>query len=203
MRDPLDIAAAAYESMHRHGDALARLRRTTTADIEPALDAACGAFAAVQDRVLGLSCVYVSLLRLHGAASRADVLAALQEIVVNIVGSEELVVYERRAGALEPVHAFGSAPPAAAIALGDGPIGGAAASGVAWLRDPPAPADAPEGTLSACIPLKHGAEVVGALAYYRMLPHKPRLGERDLAVLDLLEAQGGAALRLAALRERG
>ncbi len=41
-----------------------------------------------------VSKLYAATLRLHGTISHADVLAAIHEIVINLVGSEELAVFE-------------------------------------------------------------------------------------------------------------
>lgn len=152
---------------------------------------------AVQERSDHLAHLYVALERLHGGASRADTLGAIHEIVVNLVGSEELAVFERRGGALSLVHAFGVAPRTLdGLRLSAGAIGRAAATGRTWLAGGDEPSGEGEEDLTAAIPLRAGDDVAGVLAVFRLLGHKPRLAEADHAVFDLLATHAGLALRL-------
>ena len=156
----------------------------------------CDDYVAVQEKSTDLAQLYVALERLHGGATRADTLAAIQEIVVNLVGSEELAVFERRDGALALVHAFG-VPPRVLDALrpGEGALSVATAGKlyVAGREGPPA---AGEEDLTAAIPLRAGDEIAGVIAIFRLLGHKPALADSDDAVFDLLSAHAGLALRL-------
>jgi hypothetical protein len=161
-------------------------------------------YVAAQERTTELAQLFVALERLHGGRSRADVVSAVQEIVINMVGSEELALFERRGDVLELLKAFGVDPgPIHAIALGDGAIGRTGASGAPWIagRDPSAEPHDPD--LTACIPLRAGGEVVGALAIWRLLGHKPVLDEQDHAVFSLLSTHAGLALRLRAAQDDG
>jgi len=154
-------------------------------------------YVAVQERSTDLAQLYVALERLHGGPSRADTLAAIQEIVINLVGSEELAVFERRSGALALVHAFGVSPRTLdALRLGEGAIGRAAATGQPWLAGRDGPSGAGEEDLTAAIPLRAGDAVAGVLAIFRLLGHKPMLDESDHAVFDLLSTHAGLALVL-------
>jgi hypothetical protein len=153
-------------------------------------------YVAVQERSTELTQLYVALERLHGGLARADALAAIQEIVINLVGSEELAVFERRGGALALVHAFGVAPRVLdRLRLGEGAIGRAAA-GTAYVAGRGAETGEGEEDLTAALPLRAGGEVAGVLAVFRLLGHKPLLGESDDAVFDLLSTHAGLALRL-------
>jgi hypothetical protein len=155
-------------------------------------------YVAAQERATELARLFVAMERLHGGRSRADVVAAVQEIVINLIGSEELALFERRGGALGLLKAFGVDPaPIHAIPLGEGVIGRIGATGATWVagRDAAEPGD-PE--LTACIPLRAGDEIVGALAIWRLLGHKPVIDEQDHAVFDLLSAHAGLALQLRA-----
>jgi hypothetical protein len=155
-------------------------------------------YVAAQERATELAQLFVALERLHGGRSRADVVAAVQEIVINLIGSEELALFERRGDALGLLKAFGVDPgPIHAIPLGEGIIGRIGATGATWIagRDPAEPGD-PE--LTACVPLRVGDEIVGALAIWRLLGHKPVIDEQDHAVFDLLSAHAGLALQLRA-----
>jgi GAF domain-containing protein len=128
-------------------------------------------------------------------------LDAIREVVVDIVGCEELIVFRLRSTlrgeVLDPVLAFGAAAPAAPIVFdASGPIA-AALEASARAFDPAAAAalgDVLPARPAAFVPLRRDGEVVGALALMSLLPHKPALVEDDLAVLDLLAHEGGAAL---------
>ncbi len=152
-------------------------------------------YVAVQEKSTDLAQLYVALERLHGGVTRADTLAAIQEIVVNLVGSEELAVFERRNGALSLVHAFGVAPRTLdALPLAEGAVG-RAATGVRYLATGGEAAPGEED-LTAAIPLRAGDSVAGVLAIFRLLGHKPVLEEADHAVFDLLSTHAGLALWL-------
>jgi hypothetical protein len=165
----------------------------------------CEEYAAVQEQNSDLVFLFVAVQRLYGAADRADVLAAIQEIVANLVGSEELAVFELSSDGsrLVPVRAFGvGAPELREIAVGSGTVGRVAAAGVPFVAGEPASAPPDPPHLTACIPLELGGRVTGALAIYRLLEHKRSLGNLDRELLDLLQKHAATALRASVRRER-
>jgi hypothetical protein len=170
--------------------------RERLAELQAEHQRICDEYVAVQEKSTDLAQLYVALERLHGGATRADTLAAIQEIVVNLVGSEELAVFERRGGALSLVHAFGVAPRTLdGLRLSEGAIGRAATSGQLFVANGAGAAPGEED-LTAAIPLRADDGVSGVLAIFRLLGHKPVLGDSDHAVFDLLSAHAGVALRL-------
>ncbi len=188
-----EVARAREAVAHAHAER-DRLR-ARVAELEAENQRISDDYVAVQERSTELAQLYVALERLHGGASRADTFAAIQEIVVNLVGSEELAVFERRGGALSLVHAFGVAPRTLdALDLGEGAIG-KAARGERWVAVGREAAPGEED-LTAAIPLRAGDDVAGVLAIFRLLGHKPVLGESDHAVFDLLSTHAALALRL-------
>ena len=144
----------------------------------------------------------VALDRLHSSLDHAEVLRAIQDVVINIVGSEELAVFEPGAGgALVAAQSFGvPAARLAPVTPGHGPIGRAAADGVAWVIGDAAPAGDPD--LTAVVPLVAEERVVGVLAIWKLLPQKPELRPSDRQVLALLGPHAGRALFLTAERKR-
>lgn len=189
-----ELALAREAVAHAHSER-ERLRERV-AELEAETQRISDEYVAVQERSTELTQLYVALERLHGGASRADTLAAIQEIVINLVGSEELAVFERRDGALSLVHAFGVPPRVLdALRLAEGALGTAAAGKlyVAGREGPPASG---EEDLTAAIPLRAGDELTGVIAIFRLLGHKPVLSESDDAVFDLLGTHAGLALRL-------
>jgi hypothetical protein len=157
----------------------------------------CDEYVMIQEQSTEVAQLYVALDRLHGAATRDDAIAAIQEIVINLVGSEEFGIYERRGERLEMLHAFGlDRQRWATIDASRGAVGHAATGAgiyVAGRTGAPAPEDA---DLSAVIPLRVGERVSGVIAIFRLLGHKPVLDEHDQAVFDLLAAHAGLALHL-------
>jgi hypothetical protein len=163
----------------------------------------CDEYVAVQEQSTELAQLFVALERIHGGVSRAETLAALQEIVINVLGSEELAIFERRGDTLVLTHSFGvDASALREIPLGRGAIGRSAASGhlyVAGRDGEPSPGDE---DLTAAIPLRAGEEIAGVLAIFRLLGHKPGLDAEDEALFQLLSRHAGLALRLRDGRDR-
>lgn len=172
--------------------------RDQLAEIEAEHRRVCDEYAEVEERSTEISQLYVALERLHGGETRADVLCGLQEIVINMVGSEELAVWEVRGDRLVLEHAFGVDPgPIREIPVGQGAIGRAAASGAIHVAGRGDASDA-DPDLTACIPLRAGGRITGAVGIYRILGHKAGLTPADHALFDLLAAHAGLALHLRA-----
>jgi hypothetical protein len=193
--------ALAHEAV-AHANAERERLRARLAELEVENQRMCDDYVAVQERSTDLAQLYVALERIHGGLSRAETLAALQEIVINMVGSEELAIFERRGDRLDLVQSFGIDPePWRQLAPPRGALAGAAAGKlyVAGREGPPAAGDE---DLTACIPLRVGDRVAGVIAIFRLLGHKPVLGETDQAVFELLAAHAGLALHLRAAGER-
>jgi Skp family chaperone for outer membrane proteins len=160
-------------------------------------------FQEVERQNSNLANLYVASHRIHGASKRDDVLAAIEEIVMNLIGCEELAVFER-AGTepvLRRIDSVGIDPRRdLAVFFGTGVIGRAAATGDLFVRDASAAAggDA-DADITACIPLRLDGVVTGAIAVYRLLPQKPGLEEVDFELFDLLGMHAATALRFTAL----
>lgn len=156
-------------------------------------------YVAAQEQNTEMARLYVALDRLHRAPTREEAFAAIQEVVINLVGSEEFGVYERRGDVLQLVHGFGlDRTRWREVPVGRGAVGGAAARGdlyVAGRAGVPAPEDR---DVSAAIPLRVGERVTGVIAVFRLLGHKSLLDEHDRAVFDLLAAHAGLALHFRA-----
>lgn len=141
--------------------------------------------------------LYVATYRLHGTVDRNEVLNGIQEVIANLVGCEELAVFEVDGKVLRLAWSFGLESPRAAIPLEEGAIGAAARSGEIFVAPPPAPdpRSADERDLSACVPLMIDGKVIGAIALFRLLPQKSEgLTEMDWELLNLLTTHGATAL---------
>ncbi len=154
--------------------------------------------ARIEAQMTELCSQLVMLERLHGTVDHDEVLKALQEIVINLVGCEELALYTAAEGGreLRPELSVGvDAATLGAVPPGSGPIGRAVAEGRSWVADDgPVPQDC--AGLTACLPLSAGGEVVGVLVLWRLLGHKPALTDADRRLLERLAAHAGTALHL-------
>jgi transcriptional regulator with GAF, ATPase, and Fis domain len=168
-------------------------------------------YASVEAQNESLANLYVAAYQLHGDVRSDEVLRMVQEIVANLIGSEELVLFEAKPGesALKPILAsrvdlqrLGN------IEIGEGVIGQVVASGAPYFAEASGTlkaADGPAGSeaqLTACVPLAIGGEINGALAIFRLLEQKPSLEPLDFELLDLLATQVAPALYAAKLHEQ-
>jgi hypothetical protein len=77
---------------------------------------------------------------------------------------------------------------------------GRAAEGQSWIIGDDG-ARTEDRDLTAAVALEAAGSVVGVLAVWRLLPHKPAVEDADRHVLELLGRAGGAALYLAVRQE--
>jgi len=141
-----------------------------------------------------LANLYVASYQLHCTLRRDAVLAAIQEIVVNLIGSEEFAVFERDgAGRFRLASSVGAGDDES---LADHErVAQATASGETWVS-------AQHGDLTACIPLKVDGAVTGFIVIRRLLAHKAGLEPLDLELFDLLGTHAAMALYASSLDER-
>ena len=161
-------------------------------------------YVEVEQQNAGLANLYVASFRLHSTLDRQEILATIQEIIINLIGSEELAIFEmdRASSALSLVASFGIEPERyQTVRLGTGIIGGVALTGQMYLSDGQSgcAASTEEAGLTACIPLKLDGKVVGTIAVFRLLQQKAGLEAIDHELFDLLAAQAGTALFSSAL----
>jgi hypothetical protein len=161
-------------------------------------------YVTAQEQIADVTRLYVSLERLHGGLDRAGALAAVHEVVVNLVGCEEYGLYERRGDRLELVHSFGlDRGRWASFEIGKGAVGLAARTGRVYVAGREGAPPEEEADLSAAVPLRVGARVPAVVVLFRLLGHKPVLDERDQALFDLLASHAGIALEHRAASDGG
>ena len=167
-------------------------------------------YAEIEQQHNNLASLYVATYGLHGSMDRGEVLLAIQEIVTNLIGSEEMAVFELDAGGeeLELVRSRGVEPgDFERLPIGSGRIGRVVSSGEMYIVDGQEPGDGQaalpqEATLTACVPFKIDGRVTGALAVFRLLDQKPGLEPLDFELFDLLGSQAAMALYATNLHER-
>ena len=166
------------------------LRRTSDAWVDSA------------DRVSEFVLLHAAVRQIHAARGREELMQALQEIVINVLGSEELAIFTRDGRELRLGRAFGvPEDPVRVLRFGEGPIGATAAAGLVRVAAWDGPFEG-DPKLTACVPLVAGGEVEGAIAFWTMLGHKPELVDSDREVMDMLSHHAGQAMRLLRLTGR-
>lgn len=163
-------------------------------------------FAEIEQQNSDLASLYVASYRLHETIKRSEVIAVIEEIVVNMIGSEQLAIFERDAdsGKLELLDALGiDADHLDRVRLRGLRIEDAAdvlqeivESGERYWVSADAGVAVEEGSeLTACVPLVLDGRVTGAIAVLRLLDQKQsRLDPIDLELFDLLATHAAAAL---------
>jgi nitrate/nitrite-specific signal transduction histidine kinase len=154
-------------------------------------------FADIEHQNANLASLYAASYQLHATVEREQVLAAIQEIVINLIGSEELaIVAVEKGGALRPLAQFGLTSAKLETLRSDGGVIGAA-----LVAGRPVVGQSTD-EMTACIPLMVGGRPFAAVAIYRLLPQKPALQALDLELFDLLATHAANALYCAELHER-
>jgi GAF domain-containing protein len=158
--------------------------------------------AAIEQRSANLANLYVSSYQLHGTLDREAVLAAIREIVINLIGSEELGVFETAEdGSLNLVTSFGIEETHHKHISPSHPIGRLVAEGEIFVAgQSPVKGDVPP--VVACVPLKLDGRVTGSIVVFSLLPHKSSLQELDFELFDLLATHAATALYCTALHAR-
>lgn len=203
------LYTGALEEAGRYRGELDKLRQTLSAVHEENLR-----FKQQYERVEhangNLINLFVTTYRLHATLDRKEVLASINETVINLIGSEDFAVYELDPDGcwLHLVNSFGiNGESFQRVALGAGPIGRAAQAGELLILDRGHGENGlPEGkALEIFIPLKLSGEVTGGIAIFSLLPQKDVLEELDRELFDLLSCHAATALystRLHAVSDR-
>ena len=159
-------------------------------------------YAEIEKQNADLANLYVASYRLHSTLDRQEVVAVIEEIIINLIGSEQLAIFEQNSeSAWSAVGAFGIETErleqiVAGIEAGRGVIGKAIAGAESFLAIGENLDDlaVPEHGLTACVPLILDGEVSGAITVFRLLGQKHGLEDIDLQLFDLLASHAATAL---------
>lgn len=204
--EKLRATVATLESDHRRSDeqhrvAVAELDRLRSRFHEVAQENERYAeqYQQIEAHSSNLANLYVASYQLHSSVERESVLSAILEIVINLVGSEQVAVYERGdvRGEFHLSKSFGvDDQRLASFTLGDGAFARRLANAEIFTDDEAAGG---EDRLTACVPLKVGDELIGAILVFRLLDHKPSLQPVDHELFELLAVHASTALYCASL----
>jgi hypothetical protein len=156
-------------------------------------------YVEVEQQNTNLANLYVASYQLHGTLDRERVLGAIKEIVINLIGSEELAIWEidRDFDAMVLIDSFGIDPDQWAGVPLDSPgvISLVAATGESFIGGrSPVHVRGREENLVACIPLKLDDQVIAVIAIFSLLQQKSGLEALDYELFDLLASHGATAL---------
>jgi hypothetical protein len=141
-------------------------------------------FCAVELQNANLATLYAAGHALHTSSSREAALAAMQEIVINLVGSEQFAIVSGDEQ-LTPQALFGVRAQELLGLTGESGIIGRAKSErrpLALLR------------VRACIPLRLAERTWGFVLIFGFLPQKDELSSLDHELFSLIGTQAAAAL---------
>lgn len=164
-------------------------------------------YVGVEQQNTDLASLYVASYRLHATLDRGETLAIVQDIICNLIGSEEIAIFEidEEGSALWLAASLGiHAPSFKKVPVGCGLIGRCAETLEIYLagRDDGACAMPEERDLSACIPMSLDGRLLGVVAVFRLLPQKAGLVALDHELFDLLATHAAKALYCTGLRPR-
>jgi len=164
-------------------------------------------FAQLQTQANNLANLYVASYRLHGTVDHGELMRALEEIVSNLVGSEEMGVFElsKDGRVLSLAASLGlDLSRYRELPADRGLIGQVLRSGQTWVAEGGSAAARAEGeeNLTACVPLVLGERPLGVIAIFRLLSHKPQVEDVDRELFELLAAQASVALYCTRLHAR-
>jgi len=152
------------------------------------------------------------LMRLNAANARliqsleqGDAFEAIAEIIANLIGCEEVAMFDYHPGEQSFSLAWTSGVEAAAMQpflCGAGMFGRAVEQGVSQYRErqPETSLLPHEKTLTTCIILKSSREIVGVVAMFGLLPQKSQLEWADFELLKFLETYGAVAIKFQRLQ---
>jgi len=164
-------------------------------------------YVEVEQQNTNLANLYVASYQLHGTLDRERILESMKEIIINLIGSEELAIWEvdEQREELKLAASFGiDQEPWRAIPLdsNSGLVGIVTASGERYIAgQSPMTPEGRDTQLLACIPLKLDDRVIGAIGIFSLLAQKQGLEPVDFELFDLLATHGATALYCTRLAE--
>lgn len=153
-------------------------------------------YAEVEMHNANLANLYVTSYQLHGTLKREAILQALQEVIVNLIGSEDFAICEAQNGELTVAASVGVDPETVTWATPR--VRSAADSRVLYVG----PADREPGDPLVCLPLQVDGELVGMVIIFGLLAHKAQLEPLDHELFDLLASHASTALYCCGLQQR-
>jgi GAF domain-containing protein len=159
--------------------------------------------ASADQKVSDLRKLLLAARRLESCADRAAVLAALQDILVTVVGSDDFVVLamDEEGRTLWPILGVGATGTACGpLLVSDALVSSALETGKCQLTGPRGVGVLPRNEPLASVPLMSWPHTVGALVIFTLLAHRSVLRPVDIELLEFLSSHAATAIQLADLR---
>ncbi|HVS66069.1 MAG TPA: GAF domain-containing protein [Thermoanaerobaculia bacterium] len=150
-------------------------------------------YVAVEQQNNNLVNLYAATNQLHSTLDREEILIILQEIVINLVGSEEYAIYVREgeSAGFDVIAMMGLDGDAARRGIKSKGLTQAVAHGELWISSG---ADLGGDEPRACVPLRLGDRVIGVIAVFGLLVQKGDFEPVDYELFNLLASQAATAL---------
>lgn len=161
-------------------------------------------YIGLEEQNSALTTLYVACQSLHSSLDRAQILLTAREIIANLIGCEEYVLFDVAPdGWLHQVDSFGLDPERYKRLPPDaGVIGRTVTTGeICQNEEGGSGATELESNLTVCIPLKRKGAVTGAIALFRLLPQKFEIQNLDRELFRLLETHLAQALHCSELQQ--
>jgi hypothetical protein len=159
--------------------------------------------ASADQKVSDLRKLLLAARRLESCADRAAVLAALQDILVTVVGSDDFVVLalDEEGRTLWPILGVGATGTACGpLLVSDALVSTALETGKCQVAGPRGGGVLPRNQPLASVPLMSWPHTVGALVIFTLLAHRSALRPVDIELLEFLSSHAATAIQLADLR---
>jgi hypothetical protein len=132
----------------------------------------------------------VATRSLRSSADQKSALRVIEEIIVNLIGSEELAIFEVEPPRLKLLWSFGVEREKYSGLTFDasGRIGWTAQTGQTFV------AEGGAQPVSACVPLKLDKRTAFVIAVFRLLPQKREIETHDRELFNLLSEEAAKVL---------
>ena len=144
-----------------------------------------------------LTNLYVSSYQLHSSLERDCVIAVLQEIIINLVGSEKFLILglTEAGGAADVIGSVGvDESELSGVEPDGGVMGKVLAAGETYVANGEEQQVYRGCQVESCIPMFLNGEVFGAVIIYELLPQKQVLTAGDEELFSLLSSHAAMAL---------
>jgi hypothetical protein len=190
VRNLREQLALVQTSVDRHQAELVRVRRDL-AEAQAERDEAVGRAAVLEDEMANLAKLLVASSAIHASPDREEMLCALQEVVINLVGSEEFGVYEVSPSGLPTLLVgFGIDEAEHCVLPADAVFAHVRETGEIHVDIERAYPGSPAAVLPLCL----GSEVRAMIVVFEFLSQKFDLNAFDYELYDLLGSQVVPAL---------
>lgn len=205
LEDQLDLLR---DQLARHR-AIERSLMAQLSDMDQTRRELSARYLDVEQSNSNLASLYVASYHIHGSLDGEQVIGSIHEVLINVVGSEQFAIFTR--SPWEPTASFvvtssmGLSKEACdRLLTEEGRIADALRTGSSYVRlsEDELPRAPGEPRLTACIPLKVGDAIYGAIAIFQLLAHKTALEPVDRELFDLLATHGASALYCTELHAR-